>query len=46
MHIDIAIDQLKGLISYFKGYRENGFIPAMNASKKTCIENGNRTCIS
>ena len=46
MHIDVAIDQLKCLISYFKGYRENGFIPAMNASKKTCIENGNRTCIS
>ncbi|KAK4578130.1 hypothetical protein RGQ29_028319 [Quercus rubra] len=23
MHIDIAIDQLKGLISYFKEYREN-----------------------
>ena len=46
MHIDVAIDQLKGLISYFKGYRENGFIPAMSASKKNCIENGNRTCIS
>ena len=24
MHIDVVIDQLKCLISYFKGYRENG----------------------
>ena len=24
MHIDVVIDQLKGLNSYFKGYRENG----------------------
>ena len=33
MHIDHdAIDQLKGLISYFKQYRENGFI-AMISSK-------------
>jgi hypothetical protein len=23
MHIDVAIDQLQGLISYFKTYREN-----------------------
>ena len=46
MHIDVAIDQLKSLISYFKGYRENGFISIMNASKKNCIGNGNRTCIS
>ena len=30
MHIDVVIDQLKGLISYFKGYRENGFTSAMN----------------
>ena len=46
MHIDVAIDQLKGLISYFKGYRENGFISAMNASKRNCIGNENRTYIS
>lgn len=25
MYIDIAIDQLKGLINYFKSYRENYF---------------------
>ena len=34
MHIDVTIDQLKGLISYFKEYRENGFTYAMNSSKK------------
>ena len=35
MHIDVAIDQLKGLISYFKEYRENRFTSAMNSSSKT-----------
>ena len=25
MHIDVAIDQLKGLLSFFETYRENGF---------------------
>ena len=45
MHIDVAMDQLKGLISYFKGYRENEFTSATNSSKKkNCIGNGNRTC--
>ena len=38
MHIDIAIDQLKGLISYFKEYRENGFTSAMNSSKKVALK--------
>jgi hypothetical protein len=42
MHIDVAIDQLKCLISYFKNYRENGFTSAMISSKeistKTKIE--------
>ena len=38
MHIDIAIDQLKGLISYFKEYRENGFTSAINSSKKVAFE--------
>ena len=33
MHIDVAIDQLKGLISYFKEYRENGFTNTMNSCK-------------
>ena len=26
MHIDIAIDQLKGVISFFERYRKNGFM--------------------
>jgi hypothetical protein len=34
MHIDIAIDQLECLISYFKTYREIGFASAMISSKK------------
>ena len=38
MHIDVAIYQLEGLISYFKGYRENGFTSAMNSSKKIALE--------
>ena len=27
MHIDIIIDQLRGLLSYFETYRENEFNP-------------------
>ena len=38
MHIDVAIDQLKCLISYFKGYKENGLTFAMNSSKKIALE--------
>jgi len=34
MHIDVTIDQLKSLISYFKNYRENGFTSAMISSKE------------
>jgi hypothetical protein len=34
MHIDVAIDQLEGLISYFKTYRENGFASDMISSKE------------
>ncbi|KAL4614534.1 hypothetical protein ACB092_07G060100 [Castanea dentata] len=34
MHIDVAIDQLKGLMSFFKKYREDGFTSAMNLSKE------------
>ena len=34
MHINIAIDQLKGLISFLKKYREDGFTSAMISSKK------------
>ena len=34
MHIDVAIDQLKGLMSFLKNYREDGFTFAMNSSKE------------
>ena len=34
MHIDIAIDQLKGLMSFFKKYGEDEFTFAMNSSKE------------
>jgi hypothetical protein len=34
MHIDVAIDQLEGLISYFKTYRGNEFASAMISSKE------------
>ena len=38
MHIDVAIDQLKGLISYFKGYRENGLHLQWIHLKKIALE--------
>ena len=35
MHIDVAIDQLKGVMSFFlKKYREDGFTSTMNSSKE------------
>ncbi|CAN6577619.1 unnamed protein product [Malus baccata var. baccata] len=38
MHIDVAIDQLKGLISILDRYRETGFEEAMNEAKKIASE--------
>jgi hypothetical protein len=38
MHIDVAIDQLKCFISYFKNYRENGFTSAMISSKEVATK--------
>ncbi|KAL5558544.1 hypothetical protein UlMin_034755 [Ulmus minor] len=38
MHIDIAIDQLKGLLSFFENYRKNGFASAMISSKEITNE--------
>ncbi|XP_070038180.1 uncharacterized protein [Nicotiana tomentosiformis] len=32
MHIDVAIDQLKGLISFFNKYREEGFVTSLEES--------------
>ena len=31
MHIDVAINQLKTLIDFFKNYRETGFTIAMSS---------------
>ncbi|XP_070040246.1 uncharacterized protein [Nicotiana tomentosiformis] len=38
MHIDVAIDQLKGLISFFNKYREEGFVTAMIYAKEIAFE--------
>ncbi|KAL2962667.1 hypothetical protein AAZX31_17G157300 [Glycine max] len=38
MHIDVAIDHLKGLITYLKHYRENGFALALESTEKMTIE--------
>ena len=38
MHIDVAIDQLKCLISFLKKYRENAFTFASNSTKKIAFE--------
>jgi hypothetical protein len=33
MHIDVAINQLKTLIDFFKNYRETGFATAMSLAR-------------
>ncbi|XP_070052329.1 uncharacterized protein [Nicotiana tomentosiformis] len=38
MHIDVAIDQLKGLISFFNKYREEKFVTAMISAKEIAFE--------
>lgn len=38
MHIDLAMDKLKGLFSYFKNYWENGFNSALYLSKQVAVE--------
>ena len=40
MHIDVAIDQLKGLISHLINYRENGFTSLLISTKKIAAEMG------
>ena len=40
MHIDVALDQLKCLVSYFESYRENGFTSAMISAKEIANEMG------
>ena len=38
MHIDVTIDHLRGLITYLKNYRENGFPLALESTKEITIE--------
>ncbi|KAK4710448.1 hypothetical protein R3W88_004961 [Solanum pinnatisectum] len=38
IHIDVAIDQLRGLVSFFKTYREEGFTSAMISAKEIALE--------
>ena len=38
MHIDIAIEQLKDLLSFFEKYREDGFASAIISSKEIASE--------
>ncbi|XP_021861463.2 uncharacterized protein [Spinacia oleracea] len=38
--IDTAISEIKGLISFFKKYRDNGFSNVMDTAKKLAIELG------
>ena len=35
MLIDVAIEKVKGLI-FFEGYRESGFLEALEIAKKNC----------
>lgn len=38
MLIDVAIEKVEGLISFFKGYRENGFLEALEIAKGIAVE--------
>ena len=38
MQIDVTINQLKGLTSFFENYRENGFVSAMISAKEIANE--------
>ena len=40
MHIDVAINQLKGFITYLKNYRENKFVYSLNSTKEITNEMG------
>ena len=40
IHIDVAINQLKGLITYLKNYRENEFVSTLNSTKEIANEMG------
>jgi len=36
MLIDVAIEKVEGLISFFKDYRETGFLEALEIAKRNC----------
>jgi len=38
MHIDVAIDNLSGLITYLKNYRKNSFASTLESTKEMTIE--------
>ena len=38
MLIDVAIEKVQGLISFFEGYRETGFLEALETNKKFTSE--------
>jgi len=38
MLIDVAIEKVEGLISFFKGYRETGFLEALEIAKGIALE--------
>jgi hypothetical protein len=38
MLIDVAIEKVQGLISYFEGYRETGFVEALEKAKEIALE--------
>jgi hypothetical protein len=38
MLIDAAIEKVQGLISFFEGYRETGFLEALEAAKGIAVE--------
>jgi hypothetical protein len=38
MLIDVAIEKVEGLISFFKGYRETGFLEALEVAKEISLE--------
>jgi hypothetical protein len=38
MLIDVAIEKVQDLISFFKQYRETGFLNALEAAKEIALE--------
>lgn len=38
MLIDVAIEEVKGLIAFFKGYRETGFLEVLETAKGIALE--------